>query len=98
MAYREAGYYINREDGTIMVDKVLRSIKPAEILKPIRSEDAPENLWNVFNIVQERMVKGEFEKKSLNTGRVSRPRQLTGATRNLQFNKVLWSVAESYLN
>ncbi|MFA5152719.1 MAG: DUF932 domain-containing protein [Clostridia bacterium] len=98
MAYREPAYFINKEDGSIMTEKVLKSIKPVEILKPIRSEDVPENLWNVFNIVQERMVKGEFERKSLNTGRVSRPRQLTGATRNLQFNKLLWSVAETYMS
>jgi hypothetical protein len=98
MAYREPAYFINKLDGTVMVDKVLKAIKPAEILKPVRSEDAPENLWNVFNVVQERMVKGEFERKSLNTGRVSHPRQLTGATRNLMFNKVLWSVAEGYLS
>ena len=98
MAYREPAYFINKEDGTIMTEKVLKAIQPAEILKPVRSEDAPENLWNVFNVVQERMVKGEFERKSLNTGRVSHPRQLTGATRNLNFNKVLWSVAETYMS
>jgi len=96
MAYREPAYFVSKEDNTIMVEQVLKSINPADILKPIREEDAPENLWNIFNLVQERMVKGEFERKSLNTGRISHPRPLTGAIRNLKFNKILWNIAEDY--
>lgn len=97
MAYREPAYFVDRKDGSIMVPKVLKSIDPEQILTPVRPEDKIENLWNVFNVIQERMVKGEFERKSLNTGRVSRPRALTGATRNLMFNKVVWSIAEEFL-
>jgi phage terminase large subunit-like protein len=97
MAYREPAYFINKEDGSILISKVTKVINPEEILKPVREADKIENLWNVFNIVQERMVKGKFERKSLKTGRVSRPRALTGATRNLQFNKLLWGIAEEVL-
>jgi hypothetical protein len=95
IAHREPHVFI-QEDGTIDVKKVTALINPKQIVEPLRSEDAKEDLWSIFNIVQERLVKGEFEKHSA-SGRRSRPRGITNATRNIDFNKVLWTLAEEYM-
>lgn len=90
-------YAFIKEDGTIDVAKVHRIVKPEQILNPLRDEDKKEDLWTLFNIVQERLVKGEFEKTSLN-GRKSKPRVITNATRNIDFNKRIWQIAEEYMS
>ena len=46
--------------------------------------------------VQERLVKGEFDRTTLK-GRRSKPRVISNAARNIDFNKNLWTIAESYI-
>lgn len=94
IANREQHVFI-KEDGTIDVQKVTAIMNPSQIIEPLRGEDKKEDLWTVFNIVQERLVKGEFERRTMN-GRKSRPRGITNATRHIDFNKTLWEIAESY--
>jgi hypothetical protein len=84
------------EDGEVLIDKVLKEINPENVVSPLRDSDNNTDLWTTFNVIQERMVKGEFEKFAT-SGRKSRPRAITNATRNIEFNKVLWEVAEDYL-
>jgi len=95
VAAREPNYFLN-EDGTINIKKVTTVIKPTQILEPLRGEDKKEDLWTVFNIVQERLVKGEFERQTM-SGRKTHPRGINNATRNINFNKSLWEIAESYM-
>ena len=94
IASREPHVFI-KEDGTIDVAKVTTMINPKQIIEPLRSEDAKEDLWTVFNVVQERLVKGEFERRTM-SGRNAKPKGITNATRNINFNKTLWTLAESY--
>lgn len=95
IAFRDPGTYLH-DDGTINVDEVTTRVNPTRILDPIRGEDTNEDLWTVFNVVQERLIKGNFEKHNP-TGRKSSPRGITNASRNIEFNKLLWSIAEEYL-
>jgi len=95
IAAREPRVFV-QPDGTIDTKKVTAIMNPRQIVEPLRGEDASEDLWTVFNVVQERLVKGEFERHTVN-GRRSRPRGITNATRNIDFNKVLWQVAEEYM-
>lgn len=95
IAHREPHVFIN-EDGTINVSKINAIMKPSQILEPLRGEDKKEDLWTVFNVVQERLVKGEFDRQTI-SGRKSKPRGITNATRHINFNKVLWEIAENYM-
>ena len=95
VAFRDPGTYL-KEDGTINISEVTSRVNPMRILDPVRGEDKREDLWTVFNVVQERLVKGEFEKTNP-SGRRSSPRGITNAARNIEFNKLLWSIAEEYL-
>jgi len=96
IAYRDPATFIN-EDGTINFDEVTERVNPVSVLEPIRGEDKADNLWTVFNVVQERLVKGLYEKQNPDNGRKSSPRGITNASRSIEFNKVLWSIAEEFL-
>jgi len=95
IANREPHVFI-KEDGTIDTKKVTKIVNPAQIIQPLRGEDEREDLWTIFNVVQERLVKGEFERHTL-SGRRSKPRGISNATRHIDFNKNLWTLAESYM-
>jgi len=95
IAAREPHVFI-KEDGTIDIKKATTIIKPTQIIEPLRSEDKKEDLWTLFNIVQERLVKGEFERQTMN-GRRTKPRGINNASRHINFNIKLWQLAEEYM-
>ena len=95
IARREPHLFVN-EDGTINTKKLTASTNPKEIISPIRGEDKADNLWTVFNVIQERMIKGGYARIA-NGGRNSTTRGMTNASRNVSFNKELWGIAEEYM-
>lgn len=95
IAAREPHVFI-KEDGTIDMKKATTIIKPQQIFDPLRGEDKKDDLWTVFNIVQERLVKGEFERQTMN-GRRTKPRGINNASRHIDFNIKLWQLAEEYM-
>jgi len=95
IARREPHLFVN-EDGTINIKKLTASTNPKEIITPIRGEDQANNLWTVFNVIQERMVKGGYARLTSN-GRNSTTRGMTNATRNIAYNKELWTICEEYM-
>lgn len=95
IARREPHMFIN-EDGTINMKKITASTNPKEIIQPIRGEDRADNLWTVFNVIQERMIKGGYSRVT-GSGRNSTVRGLTNAVRNVELNKELWTIAEGYM-
>jgi len=95
IARREPHMFIN-EDGTINMKKLTASTNPKEIITPIRGEDRADNLWTVFNVIQERMIKGGYARITA-SGRNSTVRGLTNAVRNVELNKELWGIAEDYM-
>lgn len=97
VAHRNPEHFIN-EDGTINERMIFNMSNPKELTKPVREEDRKNDLWSTFNILQERMVKGRelFPRKSPN-GRKSSPRPIINAKRNIDYNRKLWEVAETYM-
>jgi len=96
MAAREPHVFI-KEDGTIDVNKVTTLVKPNQIIEPLRGEDESTDLWTTFNVVQERLVNGTFDRQTAK-GRKTKPRGINNATRSINFNKALWEIAEEYMN
>ena len=66
-----------------------------EVLKPIRKEDEDNNLWCVFNRVQEHIISGNFFMKSHN--KVRKQRRITSAVKDLQINRDLFGMAYSFV-
>jgi len=92
--YRYPGKFIN-EDGTFNESSLTSYINIHDIYSPVRQEDNTNDLWTIFNTIQERTTKGMFETISLK--RKSSPRPITNAKRNLEYNKKLWELAESFM-
>ena len=79
--------------GEILREKVEKLNNIAEILHPEREANKGDDLWRVFNTIQEALVNGGYERLS-DKGRKSKTRAITIPSRNVDFNKALWSLAE----
>jgi hypothetical protein len=71
-------------------------IKPDSLLKSFRYEDAGDDLWHVFNRVQERVVRGGFRYVDEKI-RLRKVRSVTGLDASIRLNKALWAMADNYI-
>lgn len=67
-----------------------------DILTPVRSEDNANDLWTVFNICQEKMIKGGFSATGKNN-KARKQRGITSIKKDMEYNQRLWGVASQYL-
>ena len=67
-----------------------------DLLTPVRSEDSTETLWGVFNILQEKMIKGGFSATGKN-GKARKQRPIKSIKKDAEYNQRLWAVAESFI-
>jgi hypothetical protein len=73
-----------------------QSLDMSDILTPFRSEDEGDDLWKVFNVVQEKFVRGGVEYKS-QSGRKTGLRGLKNIMAVNAINTKLWETAESMI-
>lgn len=67
-----------------------------DILTPIREEDKSNDLWTIFNVCQEKLIKGGF----LSTTRNNKKRKvksITSIKRDMEYNQRLWKSASRFL-
>lgn len=67
-----------------------------DLLTPLRTEDEGNSLWNVFNVLQEKMIKGSFMAPGKN-GKNRKQRPITSIKKDLDYNERLWAVAEQFI-
>lgn len=67
-----------------------------DILNPVREEDKSNDLWTVFNVCQEKLIKGGFLSVG-NNQKVRKQRGITSIKKDLDYNKRLWAVAMRYM-
>ena len=65
-----------------------------EFLTPVRKEDAGDDLWSVFNLVQERVVTGDFEYVS--GAKMRKAREIKNFKQDLKVNQELFEVAKEF--
>ena len=63
-----------------------------DVVKPLRLEDNSDDLWTVFNVVQEKLIRGGIK---LQSGRYSRP--INNFVNDNNINTKLWELAEQYV-
>lgn len=68
----------------------------SDILNPIREEDKANDLWTVFNICQEKLIKGGYSATGKNN-KVRKQRGITSIKKDIDYNQRLWSVAMKYV-
>ena len=67
-----------------------------DILEPKRKEDEGDDLWRVFNVVQEKITQGEFH-AALKGAKVRKVRKIKSFEKDLKVNKDLFQLATSLL-
>tara|TARA_X000001316_G_scaffold3035_2_gene548 strand:+ start:1957 stop:2799 length:843 start_codon:yes stop_codon:yes gene_type:complete len=67
-----------------------------DILEPKRDEDKGNDLWKVFNVVQEKVTQGEFS-AALKGAKVRKVRKIKSFEKDLKVNKELFQLATSLL-
>lgn len=75
-------------------------IEPRNLLTPRRREDIKRDLFSVFNVVQENLIKGGIPGYRLNEygrWRRARSRKITSIDQNVKINRDLWAIAENTL-
>jgi hypothetical protein len=77
-------------------DKVLKEMEIVGLLTPNRMEDEGDDMWRVFNVVQEKFVRGGVEMTSQN-GRRTKLRGLQNIMAVNQINTKLWDLAEEMM-
>ena len=65
-----------------------------DFLKPVRPEDKGKDLWSVFNVVQEKLIEGDFDYRSGNKAR--KAREIKNFKQDMKINKDLYELALDY--
>ena len=66
-----------------------------DLLKPVRKEDNGKDLWSVFNVVQEKIIEGDFE--YIAAGKARKARQIKNFKQDQKINKDLFELALEYV-
>ena len=67
-----------------------------DILCPVREEDESDDLWTVYNMCQEKLIKGGFSAKGKNN-KVRKQRSITSIKKDIEYNQRLWDVIARYV-
>lgn len=67
-----------------------------DILDPMRKDDKSDDLWTVFNICQEKMIKGEYYDTN-SKQKTRKQRKITSIKKDIDFNQKLWAIATSFI-
>lgn len=73
------------------------AIDPSALLAARRTDDVGNDLWRVFNRVQEATLRGGLEYRSA-TQRIVRSRAIRSIRDDIRINTALWTAALEYLN
>lgn len=77
----------------IRFEKSAKNVNVEDILMPYREEDKSNDLWTIFNVVQEKVIKGGV--RFQNSNRRSKP--IANFINDNKLNTQLWEIAEDYL-
>jgi hypothetical protein len=67
-----------------------------DILEPTRKQDEGDDLWRVFNVVQEKIINGNFH-AALTGAKVRKVRKIKSFEKDIQVNKELFKLATSLI-
>lgn len=70
------------------------AVQPQQLLVARRQEDEGDDLWRVYNKIQESLIKGDLERRSA-SGRQMRTRPVRAIARDEAINAALWRLAAS---
>lgn len=68
-----------------------------DVLLPQRDEDKGDSLWNVFNVLQEKIIKGGYLEAKEGANKARKVRKVTSFVKDLEINSKLWKAMEEYI-
>ena len=71
-------------------------IQPYQLLTAHRYADNKTDLWNTFNRIQENLIRGGLRGRTATNHR-TKTREIVSIGQNVNLNKELWTLAESYV-
>jgi hypothetical protein len=95
-AEQQLDFAIKAVEARFGEEKQLDSNEINNLLTAERKEDEGDNLWLILNRVQEKLTNGGFGYLTPR-GKVRKARAVKNFTQDLDMNKKLWELAESYL-
>ena len=97
LGQNEAVSFAKKALSTRFPEKELKRIKIdfKDLLKPVRKEDNGKDLWSVFNVVQEKIIEGDFE--YIAAGKARKARQIKNFKQDQKINKELFELALEYV-
>ena len=97
LGQNEAVSFAKKALSTRFPEKELKRIKVdfKDLLKPVRKEDNGKDLWSVFNVVQEKIIEGDFE--YIAAGKTRKARQIKNFKQDQKINKDLFELALEYV-
>ena len=66
-----------------------------EFITPVRPEDKGEDLWSVFNVIQEKIIEGDFEYRA--GGKDRKAREIKNFRQDIKVNEKLFDLALEYV-
>jgi hypothetical protein len=72
------------------------TINLSELLEPTRKEDSGNDIWSVFNVIQEKLIHGMFEYKA--GAKVRKARKIKNFKQDLKVNEQLFGLALEYVS
>lgn len=77
-----------------------REVDIDQLLSINRNADSSNDLWTVYNRVQEKLIGGGLNTSIKHGDKVihNKTRKVNSIDENIRINKMLWELAESYLN
>ncbi len=78
----------------LRIDPKTQTISVSELLEPTRKEDQGDDLWSIYNVVQEKLIHGMYNYANGEKVRKSRP--IKNFQQNMKVNSDLYKLALQY--
>ncbi len=70
------------------------AVNPEAVARPMRQAQQEDSLWNVYNRVQETVLRGDVYVRNLETKNIQKARAVGSLTENVRLNKALFMLAD----
>lgn len=87
IVFAESAHILRFEEGSVLA----QTFSPESLLTPRRYQDNGNDLWSVFNRLQENIIRGGKVQVNYRTKKI---RAVTGIDESTKLNKALWSLGE----
>jgi hypothetical protein len=81
------------------IEKIMVDDSATRLMRPLRLAEQDGNLWNSFNTVQEKMIKGgrflKTRETEFDVPKITKRRKVKSITKSVNINRALWAYAEA---